>query len=182
MFHVSLPVSDLHPHLIHRSFVPPESISQMAPWSVQSFLYGSWLWPTHRQTNHATAVATVHVIWLDSGCVHCPWSATKQGTISLPSEMSTKWMNLVHDLIQLGIGGIVIFICCSVLAIKCWHSHTCQPFRFWRNFSAFMVKFGRSDRNWDYSAFSGIYFRRMSNPLQVCRTVLTNHNERIIIC
>ena len=46
-----LPLGDLHSHLIHGSFGPPESQPQTASRSVQTFLQGARTWPTDRQTD-----------------------------------------------------------------------------------------------------------------------------------
>ena len=53
VFPVKLPLlmGDLEPHLIHGSLHPPESSTQTASPSVESFSQGSILWQTDRQTD-----------------------------------------------------------------------------------------------------------------------------------
>jgi len=64
-----LPTGDLDPHLIHGSLGPPESSTQMASRSVQSFLQGSLVWKTDRPTNHVTRLETDRIyVRIKGGC------------------------------------------------------------------------------------------------------------------
>jgi len=58
----SYPCWDLDPHLVHGSFGPAQSWTQIASRSVQPFPQDSLLWQTDRPTNHTTSsVTTGHI-------------------------------------------------------------------------------------------------------------------------
>ena len=51
-----LPMGDVDSHLTHGSLGPPDSSTQMAPWSVQLFLQGSLVWQIDQQTDRQTTL------------------------------------------------------------------------------------------------------------------------------
>ena len=61
----SFPWRDLGPHLIHSSLVPPESICQTTPRSVQPLLPGSRLWraDTHTYISQNTSNYRLHLLF-----------------------------------------------------------------------------------------------------------------------
>ena len=64
---VPLPVGVLYPNLIHDSLDPHESAHKMASCSLLLFLHGSFVYPTHRQTDTQT---TPHATFVTIGCIY----------------------------------------------------------------------------------------------------------------
>lgn len=76
-----LPLGDSQaPHHTHGSLVPLESIPQMAPWSVQSFLKGSQLWRTDSRIDHGTLVTPGSYLYI---VAIWPNNATQPGSVCI---------------------------------------------------------------------------------------------------